>query len=155
MFLLAIFRSSTHRRRKLMAYLDSWGNSEQETCAFYAKNIWKFDLIRPDLGMTSVKSQVGWRHSVQWLSLSISACKMTQKNMCRAACLRLLFYGGLLWPDLDVDLLYVLTRYSFWTSIQHFGWVWPLCIPSNRPESPKGENTPLWPLTWPWPGSWP
>ena len=64
-----------------MVYLESRGNSEQETCAFYVK-IWirKCDLIWPDLDLISVKSQVGWRHRVKWMSRSVSACKMAQKT---------------------------------------------------------------------------
>ena len=46
-------------------------------------------------------------------------------------------------------------QYPFRISIQHFGCVWPLSIPSNRPESQKDENVSLWPLTWPWPDTWP
>ena len=42
--------------------------------------IWNFDLIWPDLDLTSVKSQVKWRHKVKESSLSISMCKMTQKT---------------------------------------------------------------------------
>ena len=45
-FWLSIFRCSTHCRRNLMGYLESWWNSEQETCSFYVKIvIWKFGLI--------------------------------------------------------------------------------------------------------------
>ena len=36
-FSLAMFGSSTHRRSKQLAYLESWGNFESEICAFYAK----------------------------------------------------------------------------------------------------------------------
>ena len=39
-----------------MEYLQSWGNSEQETSAFYTKIvIWKFDLIWRDLTLTPSK----------------------------------------------------------------------------------------------------
>ena len=33
-FLLEIVGTSTHHRRKLMIYLELWGNAESETCAF-------------------------------------------------------------------------------------------------------------------------
>ena len=68
LFLLVILRSSTHRRWKPVAYLESWGHSEQETCVFLCKNIdLKIWLFWPDLDLTSVKSQVGWRHRAKWL----------------------------------------------------------------------------------------
>ena len=45
-FLIAISGNSTHRRRKQMEYLESQGNSESETCEFYATIfLSKFDLM--------------------------------------------------------------------------------------------------------------
>ena len=47
-FWLAMFGSSTHRRRKRTTYLESWGNSESETCVLCARywfgNLTSFDL---------------------------------------------------------------------------------------------------------------
>ena len=46
-FLLAIFGNSTHRRKKVMTYLESWGNFESEACAFMQNidlKIWPFYL---------------------------------------------------------------------------------------------------------------
>ena len=59
-----------------MTYLESWEKSGLDTYAFYAKIfIWKFDLIWPDLVMTSVKSmgtmgegQVGGHIPLVWNS---------------------------------------------------------------------------------------
>ena len=45
-FSFTVFRSSTHRRRTIMAYLESLGNFERESCALYVKIlIWNFDPI--------------------------------------------------------------------------------------------------------------
>ena len=103
-FWLAIFQSSTRRRRKPMAYLESWGNSEQEKCTIYVKKIdlkiWPF---WPDHYLISIKSQVVWRHRVKWLSPSISACKMTQKtSVARLVCDFYFIVTFCLWPDLDL-----------------------------------------------------
>ena len=99
-FWLAIFRSSTHHRGKLMAYLGSWGNPEQETWAFYAKIfIWKFDLIWPDLDRPSVKIQGGWhlrfkyhRYLTIWydhiptLPISIGSSSISASEITPKAC---------------------------------------------------------------------
>ena len=100
----AIFWRSKNRTRKLMTYLESRGNSEQETCAFYVKLlIWRLTWPCPNPGLTSIKSQIGWRHRAKGLSPSISECKMTQKK-CVARHVCDLFYSDLLWPDLDLDI---------------------------------------------------
>ena len=64
-----------------MTYLDSWGSSEQGTCTSMQK-VWfeNLTLFWHAIDLTSVKSQVGWRHSAKWLSPSIFTCKMTQKT---------------------------------------------------------------------------
>ena len=138
-----------------MAYLESRGNSEKKTCASYVKIlIRRCDLIWPDLDLISVKSQVGWRHRVKWMSLSVSACKMAQKT-CVARHVRD-FYFLVTFSDLTLTFSrkpFVLIQYPLWTFTQHFEWVWALCIPSNRPGSPKCENASLWPLAWPLRGS--
>ena len=63
-FLTCNFGSSRHRKRKLIKYLESWENSESETCALNAKKT-KFDLIWPDMDLTSANSQAEWRHNVK------------------------------------------------------------------------------------------
>ena len=148
---------ATRRRRKPMTYLEFRRNSEQETCACYVKiMVWKLDFIWPDLVLI-VKGQVGWDHRVKWLWPSISACRMIQET-CVARYVCDLFI--VTFCDLTLTLTffkYALRAYavSFVDYIQHYGWVWHLCSPSNRPESQKGENVSLWPLTWPWHDTWP
>ena len=82
-----MFGSSTHSRWKQMTYLESWGNSESEICAFYAKIlISKFDFLS-NLDLISVKNKLWWIHRVKCPSLLISRCKMTQKTyVTRHAC---------------------------------------------------------------------
>ena len=65
-FLACIVGSSRHRRRKLIAYSESWENSEPETCVSNGKIlISKFDLIWPGMDLTSANSQAEWRHNVK------------------------------------------------------------------------------------------
>ena len=131
------FRSSPHRRRKLMAYFESWGNSEQETRAFYVKIlIWKFDLIWPD-----------WPPSKARLDdvIGLNDChhrylraKWPRKQVSHGMFVTsILWWPFVTWPRLFVNMPFVLTQYPFWTHIQHFGWVWLNCNPSNRPEITK------------------
>ena len=154
-----IFRSFTHRIRKLMAYLTSWGNSEQEACAFYGK-YWFENLTLFDLALTTDldKIQVGLRHRANWLSTSISASKMAQKTCVTP---HVCDFFMVTFCDLTLSSTFckdALRTYAvsfldiypaLWASLTSF------CSPSNRPESPKGENTSLWHLTWPWPDTWP
>ena len=113
--------------------------------------------IWPDLGLTSVKSQ-RWHHRMKWLSPSISACKMTQKTcVTRHVCD---LYFRVTSCDLTSTLTFlcisfILLQYPSWTFTRHFGWVWALCISSNRPRTPKCENASVWHLTWPGPDTWP
>ena len=71
-FLLAIFGSSTHRRTKLKAQLESWGNSKSETRALNAKILLsKLDLVWPDMGLASTNSRAECRHNVKWIPISM------------------------------------------------------------------------------------
>ena len=109
-FFLPMFGSSTNRRRKLTTHLKSWRNFESGICLL-CKNIyfkiWHFDLI-----LTWPWSKVNFDgiigsddHHYRYLHVKWPT------NMCRTACLWLLFSGDLLWPDLDVDL----SRYDLCT----------------------------------------
>ena len=109
-----MFGSSTHRRWKQMAYLESWENSESETCVNYAKNIdlkiWRF---WPDLDLTFGKSKLWWLHRVKCPSLSISTCNMTQKTcVARHVCD---FYFLVTFCDLTLTLsgmIFVIMHYN-------------------------------------------
>ena len=150
MFWLAIFGSSTQRRRTLIAYWESWGHLSKKHVLLCKILISKIDLIWPDLDMTFIKSKVGWRHRVVWLSPSMSASKMTQKTYVAMHICD--FYLIVNFCDLTLTFLsmhFVLMQYPLLESTKHVGAVWPLCSPSNRPESRKGENVSLWHLTWP------
>ena len=82
-----MFGSSTYRRWKQMTYLESWGNSESEICAFMQKYWFEILTSWSDLDLNSVKNKLWWIHNVKCPSLSISTCKMTQKTyVARHAC---------------------------------------------------------------------
>ena len=86
-FFPSIFGGSTHGRTTLSTYLESWGYSVPENVLFMQDVDLNFDLIWPELDLTSVKSQAWWHYSIEWPSLPISTCKMTQKTrVARHAC---------------------------------------------------------------------
>ena len=133
-----------------MAYLASWGNSEQETCAFYGKHWFEknLTLFAWPWPLTSDKIQFGLRHRINWLSASISPCQMTQKTCFTPRVCD--FYFMVTFCELTLSSTFCpsylavsfLDIYpALWASLTSY------CSPSNRPESPKGENTycGLWP----------
>ena len=153
-FWLVVFWTSMHRRRK-MSYLEPWGNSGQETCAFCVKIlIRKCDLIWPDPWPWST---VKLDDFIGQMIVTINICVQNDpENMCRTACLRLLFYSDVCGLTLSfLRMPFVLMPYPSWPFTQHFGWVWALCSLSNGPGSPKCENVSLLPLALSWHGTWP
>ena len=72
-FWLAIFESSRHFRKKHTCFWLILEKNESEACVLNAKKILisKFDLIWPDMELTSANGQAKWRHNVKWTSLSI------------------------------------------------------------------------------------
>ena len=148
-FFTCIFLSSSHCGRKNMSQLGSWGESESETLLFMQK-YWleNFELIWPDLDLTSVKSQVGRHRRVRRSSFDIYV-QNNPENMCCVACLWALFYSAFCCLILFYIFKYGLHTHAlpFLEIYQQFGWGWILCSPSDRPESPKYENAVfrLWP----------
>ena len=144
-----------HYIRKLMAYLASWGNFEQETCAFYGK-YWIENLTLFDLDLTTdLRQNSGWITSWGQMTATIEICVQNDtENICHTACLWLLFYGDILWPSWPwarpfANMPFVLMQYPFWTSIQHFDWrVWPLFaarLTDPRAQKVKTLHCDLWP----------
>ena len=83
---LAISGSSTHLRMRPMTCLKSWGKFWVRNIYFYAKTlIQKFNIIWPDLGLTSIKS--GWM-----------TCKMTQKTCVAYVCDFYFIVNFVTWP---------------------------------------------------------
>ena len=99
-----------------MTYLESWGKSESEICAFMQKYWFEILTSWSDLDLNSVKNKLWWIHNVKCPSLSISTCKMTQKTyVARHACD---LYFLVSFCDLILTfsgLTFVLTHYHYQT----------------------------------------
>ena len=135
--LLTIFESSLHCRKK------SIRNPEEilsQKHVFLYKNIGlQFDVIWPDIELTSVNRNAGWRHVVKRPSLSISTCKITQ-NTCIARHVCDFYFIATFW-DLTLIKVWPSTRaVPFLDIFQYREWAWALCSASYRPESPKCEH---------------
>ena len=91
-FLLSIFGSSTYRRRKLRACLESWGNSESGRCAIYAKIwIWKiFPYLTWPWPNFRQKSSLMTPLGQMIITIDIYVDNDSE-NLCRTSCLWLLF----------------------------------------------------------------
>ena len=88
-------------------------------------------------------SQVKWRDTVKGLSPSIFVSKIAQKTFIAPHVCNFYFIAtccNLTLTSTFLTMPFSLMQYTLWTSAQHFGWVWPLCSQSKRPESPKCEN---------------
>ena len=125
------FRSSSHRRRKLMTYLESWGNAEHETCVFYLKiliNIEKMTFF--DLTLTWPPSKV-WLDDVIWSN----DCHhwylraKWRRKMCRTAWLWLFMVT---FCDLTLTLTFV-CKYALRTYAVSFVDIYPAFWVSVQP----------------------
>ena len=148
-----MFRSSTHCEKTYDIFgilRKFWVRSMCFLCKNIDLNIWVF---WPDPDLTSVKSKHWCRHRVKWPSLSISTCKMDRKTcVARHVCDFYFLVTFLTWPWPVIFINGPGTHeVSFLDTNQHFLWVWAFRCQSNRPYSPKCENSAFLHLTWPWP----
>ena len=101
------------------------GNSNQKTSTFYENIlIWKFYLIWHDLGLPSLKNQVGLCHSVKWLLLSIVTCEMIQTTCVAQNVFWLLFHNDFCDMTLILTFLsmgFILTKYPSGTFTSTLG----------------------------------
>ena len=131
-FLLAAFGNFKYEIRKLMTYLESWGNSESKTCT--VKTSCKdtvFKVLPYFTWPWSELCQIRLDDVIGSMTITIDICVQNDpENMCRTLCLWLLFHTDRLWPDLDIGLFkYDLHTHavSFSEIYQNYGWVWAPC----------------------------
>ena len=150
-FLLAIFGSARHHRKKTDGILETLFKFWFRNMHVYAKHsfqnltfdlalIWPSSKVKLDDGIASND------HHYRYLQTKVL------RNMCGRVCLSLFLFSDFLWPGLDLFKNRLCTNAgpSLHTSMwQHFGRVWALCGTSSQPEGWTSEiNVFFLPLTW-------
>ena len=127
-FRLAVFGGPTHCRRRLMTYFESW-KRVRYMCFdvkywfeiwLYLARTWPYHRqVRFHDGVESNGRHYRYTYTLthnhyRYAYILSVYVQNSQENMRRMACLWLLFYSDVLWPDLDLHVLrmtFVLTQY--------------------------------------------